>query len=326
MMKPRTVAALAMALALWPMSAGAVTLRALSSWDQSYPPRTKLFDVYLKNVEAASKGDIKFVTSGPETVPPFEQLQPTSSGVFQVLFTHGAYHAGQTPFLLATEALSGDLKKWREAGVKEEIDKHYQKSGLKLVALGQSPENTAFQIVLRAPVGPSGDLHGRKIRGTQTYGGVFAMLGASPVVLPPSEIYTALEKGVVDGAAWPVLGVLGYRWYEVGKYLLRPTFGTVIYPIFVNLDAWNKLDDNQRKIMLDEGRKIEDAWFVEWVRLADEEREQLLAKGVKLTEMGEPQKAKLWRALADTLWEVALQRNSKDVSDLREFAKAKGLY
>ncbi|HZS55956.1 MAG TPA: hypothetical protein VFA65_16255, partial [Bryobacteraceae bacterium] len=86
-------------------SAVAVELRALSSWDQTYPVRPVFLESFLKNVEAASKGDIKFTVSGPETVPPFEQLQPVSSGVFQVLLTHGAYHVGQTPYLLAIEAL-----------------------------------------------------------------------------------------------------------------------------------------------------------------------------------------------------------------------------
>jgi hypothetical protein len=40
--------------------------------------------------------------------------------------------------------LGGDLKKWREAGVREMVDKHYQKWNLKLVALGQTPERTAL--------------------------------------------------------------------------------------------------------------------------------------------------------------------------------------
>src|SRR5436190_767043 len=95
---------------------------------------------------------------------------------------------------------------------------------------------TASQIILRQPVGPSGDLQGRKIRGTVTYAGVFNLLGASPVVLAPADIYTSLEKGVVDGAGWPVLGVLDYRWYEVAKYIVRPTFGMLTYPIFMNMD------------------------------------------------------------------------------------------
>lgn len=324
-MRLKMLSAAALAL-LWPLTAGAVEFRVLSSWDQSYPPRPKLLEVFLKNVETASKGDIKFTVSGPETVPAFEQLQPVGAGVFQLLFTHGAYHSGQTPFLVAAEALSGDVTKWREAGVHDVIDKHYQKHGLKLVALGQSPDDTAYQIILRQPVGPSGDLQGKKVRGTQSYGGVFNMLGASPVVLPPSEIYSALEKGVVDGAAWPVLGVLDYRWYEVGKYLLRPTFGKVVYPIFMNLNAWNKLTDAQRKIMLDEGKKVEDQWYGEWVKLGEAEQKELMARGAQLTEMGATQKSKVTRAFYDTLWDIAFKYNTKEIEPLREFAKQKGLY
>ena len=103
---------LAIALAgLW-LATGPVAgaeFRALSSWDPSYIPRTALFEKFLKNVETASKGDFKFNVSGPETVPPFEQLQPAGSNVFQFLFTHGAYHFGTTPYLVAIESFSGDL-------------------------------------------------------------------------------------------------------------------------------------------------------------------------------------------------------------------------
>jgi hypothetical protein len=67
--------------------AKATELRVLASWDDSAPSRNILLQNYLKNVEAASKGDITFKVSGPETVPAFEQLQPVSTGVFQRLFT-----------------------------------------------------------------------------------------------------------------------------------------------------------------------------------------------------------------------------------------------
>lgn len=325
-MQRRSLVAALLGLVMLPAAAFGAEFRVLSSWDQSYPVRPKMLEVYLKNVETASKGDIKFIVSGPETVPPFEQLQPVSSGVFQMLFTHGAYHIGQTPYLLSVEALGGDLKKWRDAGVREMVDKHYAKFGLKLVALGQTPEKTALQIILRQPVGPSGDLKGRKLRGTQTFSGVFSALGASPVVLPASEIYSSLEKGVVDGAGWPVLGVLDYRWYEVAKFIGRPTFGMLTYPIFFNLNAWNKLTDQQKQILLDEGKKIEDAFFVEWTKLADEETAQLVKRGAQITNIGGDKKDQLNKALVDTLFELGMKTSPKDVGELREFAKAKGLY
>lgn len=322
----RTLASfVAFGLSICAIPALAVELRALSSWDQSYLPRAELFEKFLKSVENTSKGDIKFRISGPETVPPFEQLQPTGSNVFQILFTHGAYHFGTTPYLVALEGLTGDLGKWREAGIREQVDRHYQKFGVKILALPSVPEGSAYNIILKAPVTASGDLQGRKIRATQSYAGVLAMLGASPVNLPPAEIYPSLEKSVVDGAAWPVIGPLGYKWYEVAKHVLRPSFGVVVQPIFVNLTAWNSLTDSQRKILEDEARKIEDTWFAEWPRLAKAEQDGLVARGAQITEMGAAQKEKLASSWTAGVIEFTLPRNPKDIGELRDFAKSKGL-
>ncbi len=305
--------------------ARAAEFRAVSSWDQSYAPRTVLFEKYLKNVEAASGGEMKFIVNGPETVPPFEQLQPVGANVFQILFTHGAYHFGTTPYLVAVEGLRGDLAAWRRAGIKEHVDKHYARFGLKLIAMPQTPEGSAYNILLRAPVGPSGDLNGRKIRATQSYASTLAMLGASPVVLPPSEIYTSLEKGVVDGAAWPVIGALGYRWYEVAKNLLRPSFGVVVHPIFMSQAAWNGLSPAQRKIFEDEALKIENEWFEEWPRLAKQEQDALLAKGAQVTELGSAQKEKLADSWSNGVIAFTMPKNPKEIGALVELAKANAL-
>src|SRR5215470_1256830 len=143
--------------------AKATELRTLSSWDDTHPARRILLNAYLKNVEATSKGDLTFKLSGSETVPPFEQLQPVGAGVFQLLFTHPGYHVGVTPYLVSIDGLKGDSKTLRESGAYELIDRHYQRFGVKLIFATTSNEDSGFQIILRQPVGPSGDLTGRKI-------------------------------------------------------------------------------------------------------------------------------------------------------------------
>jgi TRAP-type C4-dicarboxylate transport system substrate-binding protein len=307
-----------------PVPSLAAEYRFLSSWDKNYPAYPVIVEPFIKGVEAATKGSVKLVFNGPETVPAFEQLQPASAGAFHFLFSHGAYHFGTTPILTAVEAIGGDMQSRRASGIWDWVDKHYQKLGLKLVAIPMTPDG-GYGILLRQPVSPGGDLQGRKIRGTASYHSVFKMLGASPVVLPPAEIYTALEKGVVDGAAWPVIGPLNYRWYEVSKFLLRPAFGFVTQPTFVNLATWNKLTEAERKAILDEGRKIEEIWYRESGRLVAEEEKALIGKGMQVTQMGDAQKAKLRKAWSDGLWEMSAQKAKKDVEELRAFAKSKGL-
>ena len=105
---------------------------------------------------------------------------------------------------------------------------------------------SGYHMFLKEPLSPAGDVKGRKIRGTLSYHGVIRALGGSPVVLPGSQIYSALEKGVVDGACWPAAGMLSMKHFEVAKYRVRPTFGTSNVPVLVNLDSWNKLNDKEK--------------------------------------------------------------------------------
>jgi TRAP-type transport system periplasmic protein len=300
-------------------------LRALASWDDTHPARRILFNTYLKNVEATSKGDLTFRLSGPETVPPFEQLQPVGAGVFQLLFTHPGYHIGITPYLISIDGFKGDSAAVRESGIYDLIDKHYQRFGVKLIFATKSAEESGFQIILRQPVGPSGDLTGRKVRGTQNYAGVVSLLHASPVVLPPAEVYSALEKGVVDGAAWPAIGVLDYKWNEVARYLMRPLFGSSSYYLFINLNSWNSLTKPQQAVLMDEGQKIGAFWDPGWLKLSKLEQDKLVTTGSKVTEVNPELGSKLSDAFADGLWDLSAASDPNGTAELRAFAKAHGL-
>jgi TRAP-type transport system periplasmic protein len=325
-MKLIKTVAVAIALAAPAVGASAQQFRMLSSWDKNYANNPVILNPFMQGIEAASKGRMRFSVSGPETVPPFEQFEPLASGVFHFLFTAGSYHFGTTPVLSVMGAMEGDLADARASGILDQVDRHYQKYGAKLVALPLSPDG-GYHIILKQPVGPSGDLQGRKIRGTPVYGEVIKMLGGVMTVLPPAEIYTALDKGIVDGASWPVTGALGFRWYEVAKYLLRPAFGVETAPILMNLNTWNRLSEADRQIIQQEARKVEDAFFKEIVRMWQEEENALLAKGVTVTQMGVAQKAKLNAAWSDGIWALAIapEKNRKDVEELRQFARSKKL-
>jgi TRAP-type transport system periplasmic protein len=305
-------------------AAQAADIRFLASWDKTNPAIPAMAEPFMKGVEAGTKGSIKFNISGPETVPAFEQLQPASSGVFQMLFTHAVYHYGTTGIAMGLDAVGGTPEQRHASGMYQAIDKGYQKLGMKFIAAASSA-TTGYHIVLRAPVNPAGDLAGRKIRGTPSYINVVNMLGGSSVVMPPGEVYSALEKGVVDGAAWPAAGVLGMRWYEVAKYMLRPGFGYSTYLFLMNLNAWNRLSDAEKAVITAEARKAEQTWHGEYDRMVKEEETELIKRGMQITEMGAAQKAKLASAWAEAQWDLAEKKSGQEAKDLRALLKSKGL-
>ena len=137
-----------------------------------------------------------------------------------------------------------------------------------------------YQIMLRRPLPASGDLQGFKIRGNPTYLSVINMLGASMVTLPVPEVFTSMEKGVIDGFAFPSFGVVSTRLNEVSKFMLRPAMGISTNPLLVNLAAWNRMPAAEQKIFLEESRKAEDRWTAEVDKLiVDEDLVALLDSG-----------------------------------------------
>jgi len=165
----------------------AADLKILASWNKNIWPTYIVLDTFVKNVAKIGGDKVKVRISGPEVVPPFEQLQPVKSGVFDILFTHGVYHMGSKGLAAIADAMNADPIGKRTSGVWDHLDKYYQNTHqLKLLAI--SPSSTAgYHVFLKQPI-KDGNWDGRKIRGTQTYHGVIKLFGGEPVVMPGSQV------------------------------------------------------------------------------------------------------------------------------------------
>ena len=91
------------------------------------------------------------------------------------------------------------------------------------------------------------DFTGLKIRVTPVYKDIVEAMGGTTVTTAPGEVYTALERGVVDGYGWPITGIFDLGWEKVTKYRMEPAFYSVEVGVLVNLDVWKGLNDAQKK-------------------------------------------------------------------------------
>jgi TRAP-type C4-dicarboxylate transport system substrate-binding protein len=93
------------------------------------------------------------------------------------------------------------------------------------------------------------DLTGLKLRIAPVYRDFFQQLGASVVQTAPGEVYTALERGVVDGYGWPLIGIFDLGWQEKTKYRIEPGFYSVEAGVIFNANTWNKFTPAQREFL-----------------------------------------------------------------------------
>ena len=308
-----------------PTMAQAIELRLLSSFNATQRPTYAVSEQYLANVKKIGGDTVTVKISGPEVVPIFQQLQPASSGVFDMLYTHPVFHAGEGGLALVVDAMKVDPLKRRESGVWDYVDKYYQKRhGLKMVAM-MSVSTQGYHLFTKQPLTEAGDLKGRKIRGTPTYFGVIKALGAEPVVLPGSQIYSALQKGIVDGAGWPAAGMVSMKHYEVAAYRLLPNFGVATQPVFVNLKKWNSLSDKEKSVLLKAGEltELEMPWIGDEIQEAEDK--QLDKLGVKVAIMPSAIAAKVKAAFVENIWALGKQYCGDAAVELHALADKAGL-
>ena len=74
-------------------------------------------------------------------------------------------------------------------------------------------------------------------------------LGGNPVVIPPTDVYIALERNVVDGYCWPEVGIRDWGWQKQTKYMVEPTFYTGPNPLVMNLKTFEKLPKNLQDVL-----------------------------------------------------------------------------
>lgn len=300
----------------------AQTLNMLSSWNQNYAGMKYTVTRFAELVGERSPS-LKVDIKGPETVSSFEQLEPVRAGLFQVLYTHGGYHYGTTGIGMGMDAVAGDPTKRRSTGIWDFVDQSYQKLGLKLISIPTSGQG--YHMVLTKPVGADGRLTGMKIRGTPVYKSLLEYLGASLVVLPPAEIYSALDKGTVDGAAWPVLGALGFKWYETAGYMLRPRFGDTSHLILMNLNAFNALSASDQALLLKIGEDLEVETFAQFDALAEQEIAELTKLGMKTTQLAPAVEAALPKVWADGLFTLVEAKNGDAGAEFAKLARSSGM-
>lgn len=298
-------------------------MKMLTAWGGNHSGTANMAYGYIELVKEMSAGKVTIVPSGPEVVPAGQQLQPVAAGVFDIIYTHGLYHTGETGIGAAIDAVNGDIEKRRESGVWEWVDKHYQETqGLKILSIPTA--TTGFRFFLKEPMDASARLDGMKIRALPSYNKIVGSLGGTAVVIPFGELYSAAEKGVIDGLVWPSVGAVGFKFHEVTPYLAEPAFGTVSYLIMMNLAKWNSLDAATQKTLLEAGHKLEQDTVGIFNSLLKEENAAMMAAGAQKTSIGytlEEANA----LFAERAMEVAIEASGATGTAFRDFVSSKGM-
>jgi len=212
-MKPMTWFALA-AAALAPALASAqeVTLRVVSAFpeNQYYVKRTVEW-IDKANKEGKGVLQMNFI-GGPKAIPTFEVGNAVKTGVVDMALTTGAFYTNLMPEADALKLAEVSAAEQRRNGAHDLINQIWQEKA-NMYYLARVVEFTPFHLYLNKKIDKP-DLTGLKIRITPVYRDFFQSMGAAVMTTAPGEVYTALERGVIDGYGWPIHALFDLNWQE----------------------------------------------------------------------------------------------------------------
>ena len=230
----------------------------------------KLAEWWSDEVYERTNGQLKIEVVGyPELgISGEDVLELTENGTLSFAELPSAYTAGDLPamdmkylwgiykdnqtFYEATAAAIPDLDKLIEERTG---------GGVTVFQMWRVPENEIF-FFSKEPIEELEDFHGLKVR---SFGGALSDMidgmGSEAQWVAFAEVYTALERGILDGGVTGANAAYGQRWYEVADYMAGPLPLFTVENATFNPDVWDNLPADFQAVLMEEGAKYELEFF-----------------------------------------------------------------
>ncbi len=290
------------------------------TYSNFFPPshiQAKLADSWCKEIEKRTGGRVKIEHYPGQTLTKAKQVYDgVVEGLSDIGFCLFGYNRGRFPLMEVVDLPLGYPTGTVATKVANDVYNKFKPKELSDVKVMYLHAHGPGLLHTRdKAVNNMGDIKGLRIRSHGTTAKVVKALGGTTVTMPMPELYQALQKGVVDGALYPVEVNKGWRMAEVVKYctLDLSIANTSTFYVVMNKDKWNALPADIQKIII----QINEEWIPKhgaaWDSSDEEGRKYMLSKGRKFINLSESEAAR-WKEVVHPV-----------LGEYVKAAKAKGL-
>ncbi len=296
-----------------PVHSAPIELKVSTALGSKHDQSKAFFDTFMKKMkEDESVVKLKYI-GGPEVTPNRKQGPAMKRGLIDIIMSPSTYYATLVPEARLTGIATVSPQQWRKNGGYDMMSKAWAKRmNGKILAWGHFYGFSQFYIWLKEKPKLSKktgiDLRGVKVRSTALYTPFFKAMGATTKGISPAEVYTALERGVVDGLAWPEGGVAFRGWQKFIKYRVEPGFFRTTTMVTMNLDKFKSLPKKAQDQLVAAGLHLEKVSGQILKKYADIDNAKIFKDGVQQFKLP-PEYAKAYlKTIIDANWADAAKR------------------
>ncbi|MBU0651321.1 MAG: TRAP transporter substrate-binding protein DctP [Proteobacteria bacterium] len=286
--------------------------------------RDRLSRLFAQKVGEKTGGALKFeIYPASALFKPGPQYDAMLKGALDMSVYPLDYAAGKIPqfsitLMPAVVKDHNQAMRWKDAPIGKEIEKLSEENGMKIITWAWCGGGMAGKA---KPLIKPDDMQKVKIRAAgKMFEKMLHASGAGISSMPSSEIYFALQTGVLDACMTSSSSFASYRLYEQVKYYTSPRITTTWYmlePLAMSMVTWKKLSPEQQKIVVEVGRELEKFALEEAIRDDTDVTDLFKSKGVIVHDMT-PDELKVW---AETAKNTAWKEYSEKVKGGKELLK-----
>ena len=281
---------------------------------------TRDFEQWLKEVNKLGEGKFKIIfVGGPEAIPTFEQADAVRTGVVHMVFGPATYYIGLLPEVEALFASNLTPLETRENGGIELMDRiHQEKLNVRYLARALFIEFHLFTRT-RPKLDSDGvpDLSNSLIRGGPVWRDFISSLGAAYVNVAAPDVYMALERNMIQGVGWPIIGLEDASWQQHLKYRIDPGVFSSDVGIIFNKDRWEQLPADIKAMLSKATLEYETESYKRFQKLTQSMDASMRSSGMEIITLSDSGESK-YRALAnEVIWKRLQLRSPTYYEELR---------
>ena len=297
-----------------------IRLRAANAFQEgTYYARD--FEAFINKVNEEGKGLVHIdYVGGPKAIPTFQLANAIKTGVVDLGNTTTSYTASIVPEGQALNYTDFTMAEMRGNGVMDYLNKIFLEKGLFYYA--RTGEGMHYYIYTNRKI-ENDSLKGFKIRSAPIYQALFSKMGITGVEIPPGEIYTALQNRVIDGYAWPLIGIFDFNWQGRTKYRVEPGFWAVELGVIFNADTWKKLTPDQRAFLEKQRAWLEELGVESIKRDITNEIKRQQEAGIQVIKLSDPDGKAMLKTAYTAAWDSLIALSPTDGPKLRAMMEPK---
>lgn len=274
----------------------------------------KPFKMFVDEVNTKFAGEVEINwRGGPEIMPPFKQAEGVRNGSVDMTYTSPSYYQGLVP---TSGTMNLSYKTYAEIAATNYHERmtelHAEKD---LIFLGEIPATQLnFVIYMGEEVSSLEDLKGKRIRVFPTLLPIVKALGAEPIVMGMGDIFTAMERGTIDGYMQGPLAQ-AKQFEGLVKTVIFPGVYRAGFPVLINKKTWGKMStDLQQRLTTflrwDFAYRMDYIWGQD---IADN-IELMKAAGFNILELPADEAARYEQMAMDAAWAVTAANAGDEVA------------